>query len=384
MVSRSSFIHNKTPNIHNKTPSDIATIHLSMKLINLMWQHVFGDSAIKYKKPSFIARLMGKEECLVRHWTGSHEQKFLELQPFSWLVYKSMMCGGSRDSLNKQSIEKTLAYLVLQNPQLKNVGLMIDFLYEYEVQNAKKKNPTGKGITFLNKKPKVVLQHEVPSDEIKIFPKPVHKVPHPTVKQNNIPKIPVPLRGEDFPMVVEEKKLTADESFLHKCSAYTQNYINSLKEKKSHTQLVDEFKLSTEETELLKRFIDPISQEVMNIPLHLNDQILDLKTIVDCHGIDPFSRYPFVPENVSPSRETVAAFQEMIKLIQVNRKLATNSSPEDFKVAPPGGPVVYVQSSPLHSSTITLFAMKNTDGAAAYSVDKPNAVTPHPAKTLTA
>lgn len=198
------------------------------------------------------------------------------------------------------------------------------------------------------------------------------KAPAPVVVAPQRPSVPVvvaPERGpvpvfvvaperKPVPAVAPERKLPAEEeAFLKACSKYTKQYIENFRGKKTHTQIVEEMKLTKEEDDLLESVRDSITAEVMNRPVTVNEQIYDLDTVLKFKGIDP-ARNEFEARDVTASRATVSAFEEIIKRIEAKRKSAKK---EEVFPGAPGGPAMDVsedKGSPVAPSASAIKATK--------------------------
>lgn len=127
-----------------------------------------------------------------------------------------------------------------------------------------------------------------------------------------------------------EIKLTPEEEFLSKASSYTRTYIDSFRGKTSHSDIVKEMNLTEAELNLLQGCMDSIvSLDIMDIPVTLNEQVYDFKTVLNFKGIDP-SRNVFEPSHLQPCRKAVADFEKGIQQI---KKMRMENMPEA-----PGGP----------------------------------------------
>src|SRR3990167_7171562 len=135
-----------------------------------------------------------------------------------------------------------------------------------------------------------------------------------------------------------ERKLTAEEIFMRNCSTYTRQYLEIFATKESHSDIVADLKLSPTELALFDgRCSDPISQEIMDRPVVLNERVYDLKTVLQFNGTDPYNRLKFEAREITPSRQTVVEFEKIIKQIESDRKSKLVASSASVSASPPGG-----------------------------------------------
>lgn len=89
----------------------------------------------------------------------------------------------------------------------------------------------------------------------------------------------------------ESEKHTGDYSFK------TLMYINSFTKRVPYSEILNEDQLSADLRKEIENFCDPISFEIMDIPVQLNGRCYNLSTLLEIHengsSQDPFTREKF-------------------------------------------------------------------------------------------
>lgn len=106
-------------------------------------------------------------------------------------------------------------------------------------------------------------------------------------------------------------------------SPSTKDYIESFKYNEKNTDLIKKLDLTMEEENLLEKYCDPITLDIINIPVILNERIYDLNTLLDIHKNnkeDPFNKYKFILRDIQSDRKTAEEIKEIIQQIVKKRK----------------------------------------------------------------
>lgn len=126
----------------------------------------------------------------------------------------------------------------------------------------------------------------------------------------------------------EEKKT---ENKLNIFSKTTQAYVDGFKNKTSHVKAIEIASLSSDAFE---EYCDPISAEIMNIPVRVNGHVYDLETLTklperqDGTREDPLSREEFYLRDIQPAFDLEEKIKEKLR------------SEIRAKNSPPGGPIL--------------------------------------------
>ena len=116
-------------------------------------------------------------------------------------------------------------------------------------------------------------------------------------------------------VTVEEKP----NSNLNDYSPATKAYLDSFKDKKKNSDILKGLKLSEEEEKLLEDYCDPITSDVMNIPVILNERTYDLEILLEIQKkdkLDPFNKYEFTFRDIQPARKTTEELQKIVQQIK--------------------------------------------------------------------
>ncbi|MDR3502663.1 MAG: hypothetical protein P4L79_08785 [Legionella sp.] len=108
-------------------------------------------------------------------------------------------------------------------------------------------------------------------------------------------------------------------------SAYTQAYINSFAGKIKISETLLAMKLTTEEEELFEQHLDPVSYEVMNIPVYLYDRHFNLQTLLtllEDNKPEPYTKLAFTKADIQPARPKMIEIESVIAKIEHDRKQA--------------------------------------------------------------
>jgi predicted NodU family carbamoyl transferase len=140
--------------------------------------------------------------------------------------------------------------------------------------------------------------------------------------------------------------------------------VRSIMEEKLSRKTKNSFKikklsLTEEEDELSKGLVDVITEYVPEIPVHLNEKLYDLNTIINLSkesGIDPYTRFPFKLEHIVPAHKMQEKLDERIKKIEQNTKMKASTSVLTSKT----GPQLYSQKE----NDVAAISQKENDIAA--------------------
>ena len=121
-----------------------------------------------------------------------------------------------------------------------------------------------------------------------------------------------------------EQKANEDHATpLDAFSRYTQDYVDNFNDKKSHTATIAAMKLTEEEVKLMEKHLDPITGEVMDIPVMLNEKVYNLLTLQEILARDrkdPFNRVEFTLRDIQPARGIEEEINNTLRQIEENRK----------------------------------------------------------------
>lgn len=116
-----------------------------------------------------------------------------------------------------------------------------------------------------------------------------------------------------------EKPIAKQTDILNNYSPSMQAYLNSFQNKEKNTDKLKNISLSNAENELLEAYLDPISNEIINIPVQLNERLYDLDTLLDIqrkNKKDPFNNYEFTLRDIQPARKESQAIQTIVQQIK--------------------------------------------------------------------
>jgi hypothetical protein len=119
-------------------------------------------------------------------------------------------------------------------------------------------------------------------------------------------------------------------------------YMDTFSGMNTFKAIVDELDFSSKKKTLhLALFLDPVTHEVMNIPVMLNERVFDLKSllnILDRSGKDPFTNNAFTQSDIQPAPWVAKEMHEMLlyyKMKHANKSKKNASNPVVAAVASP-------------------------------------------------
>lgn len=118
---------------------------------------------------------------------------------------------------------------------------------------------------------------------------------------------------------VAKKTLVESQIILDDYSPATKNYIDSFKNKIRFQDQIKDLTLTPEQDSWLEAYRDPISFEVINIPVTLHEVLYDLNTLLQAYERNktaPITLMPFVLRDIQSARIGAEALQEMITKIK--------------------------------------------------------------------
>jgi hypothetical protein len=113
--------------------------------------------------------------------------------------------------------------------------------------------------------------------------------------------------------------ITNNEAF----SLYTQSYLEGFQNKTLFATTLKELNLTQEEWALFENYLDPITQELIEIPVLLNEQAYDYASILQMLStkpVDPIKNIPFIARDISPNRQMYFEIEKIIETIITNRQ----------------------------------------------------------------
>lgn len=114
---------------------------------------------------------------------------------------------------------------------------------------------------------------------------------------------------------------------LNNYSQPTKAYIDSFKDKEKNTDMLKDLKLLEDEKNLFEKYSDPITNDVINIPVILNERLYDLNTLTEIQQRDkqdPFTRIEFFLRDIQPSRKNAEKLQKIISQIKERTSVHEN------------------------------------------------------------
>ncbi len=125
---------------------------------------------------------------------------------------------------------------------------------------------------------------------------------------------------------------------LSKFTPYTKSYVEGFAHKTKNSFKIKALSLTAEEEEKLsKGLVDEITEYVPEIPVHLNERLYDLSTVINLFkegGIDPYTRFPFTLEHVVAAHPVQEKLDKRIKKIEENAKMKASTSVLISKTGP--------------------------------------------------
>ena len=120
------------------------------------------------------------------------------------------------------------------------------------------------------------------------------------------------------------KNLSVDDRrHEHAFSQYMQSYLDNFQNKTLFSTRLNELKLSQDEWALFDNYLDPITQELIEIPVILNEQAYDYATILimlNAHPVEPIKNIPFVARDISPNRHMLHEIEKIVETLIANRQ----------------------------------------------------------------
>jgi hypothetical protein len=137
-----------------------------------------------------------------------------------------------------------------------------------------------------------------------------------------------------------------NDEFISQCSKPVREYINSSQLNKRIGERISELKLTNEEEALFEKFVDPITQEYINIPVDINEVYYDISTVLKWKFKDPQSREPYESSDVRSGRRLVNDLDQAIETLRSKRGAAqpqasavVNAESANVVMAGAGAPV---------------------------------------------
>jgi hypothetical protein len=133
----------------------------------------------------------------------------------------------------------------------------------------------------------------------------------------------LPANQEENVVPVEQKPVIKKTNLLDDYSPATKAYIDSFKDKKQNTSRLKKLKLSDNDEKFLEDYLDPITANIINIPVMLNERLYDLDTLLMIQKkdkLDPFNKYEFTLRDIQPNRKAAEFLQKIVQQIKENHK----------------------------------------------------------------
>lgn len=102
---------------------------------------------------------------------------------------------------------------------------------------------------------------------------------------------------------------------LNHYSQYTRNYIESFNQTIPYSLQIEKLQLNEEEQLKLEPYLDPVTNNFIDIPVRLNEKLYDLSTLIICfhsNKMDPYNKIPFELRDIAPAREINEKIKELI------------------------------------------------------------------------
>lgn len=106
-------------------------------------------------------------------------------------------------------------------------------------------------------------------------------------------------------------------------SQYTQSYLDGFQNKILFATTLKKLNLTQEEWALFENYLDPITQELIEIPVLLNEQAYDYASILQMlstKSVDPIKNIPFIARDISPNRQMYFEIEKIIETLITNRQ----------------------------------------------------------------
>lgn len=117
-----------------------------------------------------------------------------------------------------------------------------------------------------------------------------------------------------------------ESGLLFLLSPAMQEYVESFRNRRKNSEVVDEMHLNVEEEGRFRDYIDPITLMVMDVPVRLEEDYFDLDSLlklpIDGDGArtNPLNRHKFYARDIQPCRAANNAIQEIIAAIRTQRQ----------------------------------------------------------------
>lgn len=126
-----------------------------------------------------------------------------------------------------------------------------------------------------------------------------------------------------------------ENPLLTGCSPAMVAYLKLVSKEPKPSMMLAGITLSEEEGLQLEEYLDPITLEVIDIPVMLNENIYNLETLLDIlniNSIDPLTTYTFTNRDIQPARKFNNSLRELICEITANHNI-NESIKEDAELA---------------------------------------------------
>lgn len=104
--------------------------------------------------------------------------------------------------------------------------------------------------------------------------------------------------------------------YLNEFSPALQKYIEVIRNKKTHTDAIKELKITVNEAESFKSYLDPLNKHVMNVPVRFDNLVYDLDTLIYTIEIQG-KKIPLF--DIQPARDITNMIEDMIEMLKSSR-----------------------------------------------------------------
>lgn len=167
----------------------------------------------------------------------------------------------------------------------------------------------------------VVLGHKQINTFIDLFNEEIPENPLPEIQERGF--------VESHVIVLKELKVS-EVPKIQTFTSYTQDYIQSFEGKIPYSEQIKKLQLTDRELLRFEKYLDPVTHNIIDIPVKLNDHVYDLSTIYqlgcDKKLKDPFNNIPFELSEVASDRDTSEQIQALIRHIHKRKMSADNES----------------------------------------------------------
>jgi hypothetical protein len=130
---------------------------------------------------------------------------------------------------------------------------------------------------------------------------------------------------------LEEKKGSSCEKY----ATATKNYLEHFNNKELNSKKIAQLYLTDNEWRLFGKYFDPITNNVINIPVLLDDQAFDLDTLLkafDDNQLNPLTNVKFTLSDITPHEKMETEIDLLIRKLSKSRqkKMKSTTSPEDL------------------------------------------------------